>query len=85
MSKWGRKQDLGHPKKKKIIVITPWPTACPKILPGAALWMEVILINWAWSVVYRLAMFVQGYRVSSLWIQGLALKVKKKKTSPLSG
>lgn len=74
--KWGRKQDLGHQKKPKTIVITAWPTACPKILPGAALCMEVILINWVWSMVRRLAMFVQGYRVSSLWIQGLALKEK---------
>lgn len=78
--KWGRKQDLGHQRQKeKIIVIITWPTACSKVLLGAALWIEAILINWVCCMAHRLAMFVQGYRVSSLEIQGLALTLKKKK------
>lgn len=38
--------------------------------------MELILINWVWSMIHRLAVFVQGYRVSSVWIQRLGLKNK---------
>lgn len=80
--KWGRKQDLGHQRQKeKIIVIITWPTACSKVLLGAALWIEAILINWVCCMAHRLAMFVQGYRVSSLGIQGLALTLKKKKAT----
>lgn len=45
---------------------------------GAESKMLVFPLPNVWSMVHRLAIFVQGYRVSSVWIQRLALKNKTK-------